>query len=294
MIIQTYNDVINREMSLKSDEAKYLLEILPPYIRGKFINCYMDPNCGHIKEITEYFSENSTVTKVTKDKPGSAAIFEFLYTRKVTLEIDRYFMMCKGGTATYKRLIALEDNLPKIIKKNYNGHRILIDNVGSGPGRDMIGVLKRNPELTDMVHVRNIDTDKNAIEIGEEMVQDLGCKDSFSFISKPFNEVPPRNADIVLLIGILCPLKLRVCRSVLKGLLPYTRQGGCIVYSTAQNRMVEEDPLTDFIMRFTGFHLIYKTDKEALDLAIETGWAPIDQFFDEPYQYHCMTIATKI
>jgi hypothetical protein len=233
------------------------------------------------------------VTMVTKYNPGSAAIFEYLYNRQVTSEMDRYFMMCKGGIATYKRLIALEEYLPRLIKRLHNGHRLLIDNVGSGPGRDMIGALRRNPELADMVHIRNIDIDKSALDLGKKMVRELGINDSFSFIAKPFSEVEPREADLVLLIGILCPLKIRVCKSILKGLLSYTRKGGSLVYSTAQTRMVEEDPLTDYIMRFTGFHLVYKTDKQAIDLANGTGWTPVEQFFDEPYRYHCMILAAK-
>jgi len=291
--IQSYTDVPGREKALKNDEAKTLLEKLPQEIREKFIGCFLDSSCEHLQEVTDYFIDNSEVTKVTKYSPGSASIFEYLYNRQSPSEIDKYYMECKGGIATYNRLLALEEHLPHLIKNIHNGHRILIDNVGSGPGRDMIGVLKRNPEIAKIVHVRNIDIDKSALDLGEKLVQELGLSDSFSFIAKPFNEIEPREADIILLIGILCPLKMRICRSILKGLRPYTRQGGHVVYSTAQTRMVEEDPLTDYIMRFTGFHLDYKTDKEAMDLASITGWKPIGQFFDEPYHYHCMTIASK-
>jgi hypothetical protein len=289
----SYRDIQGREKALKSNEARHLLRNLPQDVREKFVMCFLDPACDHLQEVTNYFIEKSAVTMVTKYNPGSAAIFEYLYNRQVPSDIDRYFMKCKGGIATYKRLIALEDNLPRLIKRIHNGHRLLIDNVGSGPGRDMIGVLRRNPDIADMVHIRNIDIDKSALDLGEKIVEELGISDSFSFIAKPFNEVEPREADVILLVGILCPLKIRVCRGILKGLLPYTRKGGSLVYSTAQTRMVEEDPLTDYIMRFTGFHLDYKTDKQAMDLVNGTGWTSVEQFFDEPYRYHCMTLATK-
>jgi hypothetical protein len=291
--IQSYTDVPNREKGLESNEARTLLKNLPQQIREKFISCFLDPACEHLQEVTDYFVDNSEVTKVTKYSPGSAAIFEYLYNRQSPSEIDKYYMECKGGIATYNRLIALEEHLPDLIKNIHNGHCILIDNVGSGPGRDMIGVLKRNPEIAKIVHVRNIDIDKSALDLGEKLVQEIGLSESFSFIAKPFNEIEPRDAHIILLIGVLCPLKMRICRSILKGLWPYTRQGGHVVYSTAQTRMVEEDPLTDYIMRFTGFHLVYKTDTEAMDLADATGWRPVRQFFDEPYHYHCMTVAIK-
>ena len=228
-LIQSYKDIDGRKKALESKESRRLVEKLPKGIKDKFIRCFLDPDCGDLQDVTEYFVNNSEVTYITKYNPGSAAIFEYLYNRKAPLDIDGYFMKCKGGIATYKRLIALEEKLPSIIKDLYKGRRLLIDNIGSGPGRDMIGVLKRNPELADIIHIRNIDIDKKALDLGEKIAQELDISDSFSFIDKPFNEIEPRDTDIILLIGILCPLKLRVCRKILKSLLSYTRKGGRVI-----------------------------------------------------------------
>ena len=51
------------------------------------------------------------------------------------------------------------------------------------------------------------------------------------------------------------------------------------------------DPLTDFMMRHAGWPMSHKTDEEAWELAEETGWEPLEQFFDEPARHHCMTVA---
>lgn len=64
-----------------------------------------------------------------------------------------------------------------------------------------------------------------------------------------------------------------------------------VVYSTALHKMVIEDPLTDFLMRFAGWHMTYKSEKESEDLANSLGWRVIGKFFDEPLHYHCMVVA---
>jgi hypothetical protein len=292
-VVTAYWDVQDREWALETKEAQQLLGVLPEPIRQKFIRCFLEKDHPSLGEVSDYFISNSDVTKVTRHKPGSAEIFEYLYNRVAPKPIDQYFVKCKGGVATYKRLVALEEQMPRFITKMFNGHRVLVDNVGSGPGRDMVGVLKRNPEIAGKVHIRNIDVDEGALKIGQSLVRELGLQDSFAFEARPFSKVPPRNADLILLIGILCPLKQRACRATLRALMPYVRARGTVVYSTAQERMVTGDPLTDFIMRFTGFNLVYKTDEEADELGRAAGWTPTGEFFDEPLHYHRMTVAIK-
>ena len=142
------------------------------------------------------------------------------------------------------------DNNKIIINKKCNGKSLKLDNVGSGPGRDMIDVLNNNDVLAQKAHVRNIYPATDALEIGRSLVKTINLTSSFSFVPKPINEVQPRNADILLVIGIFCSLKTRVCKAVLKGLETHICPGGIIIYSTAQERMLRDDPLTDFIMDF--------------------------------------------
>lgn len=288
-----YWDVQNREWALETKEGRQLLGVLPGDVREKFIRCFLEKDHPSLGEVSNYFMANSAVTKVTRFKPGSAEIFEYLYNRIAPKPIDRYFVECKGGIATYRRLVALEEEIPRIIRKMFNGHRVLVDNVGSGPGRDVIGALKRYPDIADKVHIRNIDVDEEALRIGQGLVGELGLEESFAFEARPFGEVLPRQADLILLIGILCPLEMRSCRATLRSLLRYSRPQGTIVYSTAQDRMVTGDPLTDFIMRFAGFNLAYKTDEDADHVGRAAGWTPTGEFFDEPLHYHRMTVAVK-
>jgi hypothetical protein len=290
----TYKDIKDRAQALETKEVKELLNSLPIDIKEKLIGCYLDPSEPGSEDVLNYFLDNSEMTRLIKASPGSSEAFEFLYqAKKVLSPIDEYFLKCPAGRQIYTRLKSLEVNLPKWIDKIYKDKNstVLIDNIGSGPGRDMIHVLQKNPGLKDKVKVRNIDINKEALEAGKDLVERLGLTDSFSYINKSFHKVKPRQADLILLIGFLCPLKLHTCERVLDKLLSYSRPGGYIIYSTAQYKLLYDDPLTDFLMQLAGWQMSYKSDKEALALAKESGWQPISQFFDEPLHHHCMTVA---
>jgi len=103
---------------------------------------------------------------------------------------------------------------------------ILLDNIGSGTGRDIIGVISKNPHLTNKVKVRLIDPDTEALNISKRLVEENGIANAFSFHGDKFGAVPSKHADMVLLTGILCPLHQRVSRMILHKVIPYVRGGG--------------------------------------------------------------------
>ena len=289
----TFKDIARKgkEKALETKVAQNLLENLPNQIRDNFTLSFLDHTIPVPETVLSYFTNNSDISCSVHKYPGSAFPFENLYLKQAVKPIDRYFLECTSGDQIHKRFLSLQKNLPKIISHKFNGHKLKIDNIGSGPGRDMISVLQKNNALVEKVHVRNIDPDSRALAIGKNFVNDLHFTSSFSFISKKLNEVQPRNADMLLVIGILCPMKLRVCKIVIKGLESFISSNGIIVYSTAQKRMLLDDPLTDYIMNFHGWIMDYKTDQEAKDIAFSQGWEVLDQFFDEPNRHHCMTVA---
>ena len=130
---------------------------------------------------------------------------------------DKYFLQSKSGIQIYKRLLALDKNLPIWINKLYEekGSIIIIDNIFSGPGRDMIRVLQKNPDLKTKVHVRNIDIDKKAIEIGKNLINKLNYTKYFTYECKPYHKAKSRKADLIILVGVLCPLRLHISERIL-------------------------------------------------------------------------------
>ena len=289
---KTYADIPWRESSMASSEAEALLASLPPKISNRLIKLYLDSDESTIKEVLDHFVENSVIFNYIHRAPGSALAFEYLYTRKIFTPIDQYFINCKAGFQIYKRLLALKENLPFWLDSLLvHKENILVDNIGSGTGRDMIDVLAKNTLLANKVKARHIDPDKEAITIGAQLAKENGVSHCFSFHPYKFSDVPPANADMALLIGILCSLPIRVCKLVLRNIVPYVRRGGIVIYSTALHKMLIEDPFTDFIMRFSGWHMAYKTEEESENLATSLGWRVIGKFFDEHRHYHCMVVA---
>jgi hypothetical protein len=166
--------------------------------------------------VADYFACNSEIAKAVRDNPGSAHPFELLYTKEAELPIDRYFLNSMAGHNVYLRLLALERTFPAIVGGMLDDRRLLIENAGSGPGHDMIGVMRTNPDLASKVHIRNIDPDVAALKIGQEEVERLGLSKSFGWEAGKFNEVEARGADLVPLIGVLCPLDMRTCRLIMR------------------------------------------------------------------------------
>lgn len=229
----TYADIPNRESSLASSEAQALLDSFPSRIRELMVDHYLNSSSSNSQELLDFFVNNSAIFKLIHHVPGSALGFEYLYTREVSTPIDQYFIDCKAGFQIYQRLLSLEANLPSWLDRLLDSKSaILVDNIASGTGRDMIGVLAKNRHLAKKVKVRHIDPDTESLGISEKLAQDNGVAESFSFHDSKFSDVPPAEADMALLIGILCPLHRRVSKTVLRSVIPYVRGGGWL--STAQ------------------------------------------------------------
>ena len=214
---RSFADIGGREWALETDEAQELLRGLPRPIGEALSQYYLHPSPRGTQEVVDYFIAHSSVFDLVQRTPGTALALEYLYTRQATKPIDEYFIKCKAGSQIYQRLLALEANLPCWLTRLLDAKRaILVDNIGAGTGRDMIGVLSRNKHFIGTVHVRNIDPDTESLAISQRLAQDNGISGSFSFEASRFSDAPSANADLVLMIGVLCPLKGRSSRIVLR------------------------------------------------------------------------------
>jgi len=285
----------SKDWALETPGVKRLLAQFPQDITKKLIICYLrdEIDTEEAKEVLNYLTDRSSITRIINNNPGSALAFEYLYRLKEPEDpIDNYFIDSLSGYHVYLRLKALERSLPCWIGKFIdNKETVLVDNIGSGTGHDMINVLNENHDLTEKVHVRNIDLDEKAIEIGIKKVRRFGLEDSFSFVCEKFQKVNPRKAHIVILVGILCTLPMEICVKILKWSAHYLRPGGIIIYSTNQVIMPAWDPFTDFLMRLAGWHMDYKRDEESASLAERSGLRYVTQFFDDYLHFQCMTVA---
>jgi hypothetical protein len=280
-----------------SQEARFLFQFLPNTVKASFMEAYPDFKHPSAKLVADYFTENSKIANLIRQAPGSARAFEILYhAEEPHLPIDIYFQMCAAGTRIFYRLISLRETLPRIIRDlllKTGKDKLVIDNFGSGPGRDIISVLDRNPDLVRRVDVRNVDIDTWSVEIGRKLAAENGFQGAVSYVMEDMRKVPPRNADLLLLIGVLCPLPYAICIRLLRHMKGNVNADGLIVFSTVQKAMQAEDPLTDFIMRVMGWHMDYKADCEPQEIAQKAGWEFVEKFFDDK-GYNAMTVAKPV
>ena len=295
----TFADIKDREWALETPAAKYLLKTLPLEIREKLRKGFLlsGSRSKEARDVLEYLLKYSTISRILTQETSSAETFEYLYfKRQVDNKVDEYFPRGQAAIGINQRLLALKSNLPNLIRdeiKRLNllkGGKFIVFNVGSGPGHDMIEVLAENPDLLNRVHVFCIDPDDLMLEIGRHRVTELGISDSFTFIPKKCEEAEMVKAHMILMIGLLCPMKKTTCVKVLKNMIYFSRFGGLIVFSTVQKEMLIGDPLTDFIMRLAGWKMSYKNDSEPEEIARAAGWKPISRFFDS-LGFNCMTVA---
>ncbi len=287
-----------KKRALDTLEGQFFLNTLSPEIAEKFEICYLnaDTESKAARDVLSYLAKHSQITRIVQKDITSSLPFEYLYLKKsVASPIDTYFLLGKAGQAVYQRFTALKTHLPHIIrseaeKKNPGEYKIL--NIGSGPSHEMIEILTENPDLARMTHITCVEPDGEAISIGTHRVSELGLSDNFTFVQEKFQDFRGSGFNMLLLIGILCPISTRISIKILKVLKHFLRPDAVAVFSTVQTIMGEEDPLTDYIMHLGGLHLDYKSDYEPCEIARAAGWKPVGFFFDE-FGYNCMTVARR-
>ena len=294
----TFADV-DRAWALKGETGKYLQNVLPQDIWQDLKIAFLsgDLDCKEAQRVLKYFLANSVITSQVKETPSGAKIFNYLYHKwPVADTLDHFFVKSKSAKAIHKRLQTLRDVLPDMIRKEIKkfgiakSQRYLIDNIGAGNAYDTIDMLIKDPDLADFIHVRCIDPDSEALEMSQKIVEELGFSDSFEFVAKKVEDVKPRRAHMLMFIGMLCPIKSRICVKILKGIKLFARLDGIVIFSTVQRKMIENDPLCDIIMRLAGWFMSFKEDNEPAQIARKAGWIP-EGYFDDPMGFNRMTIA---
>ena len=295
----TFADIEDRRSELECDEGKILLGALPDDIHAVFERSFLETGLdSQDREILlAYLLNHSTITKMVNENYASSITFEYIYRKRpVDNPIDEFFVSGAAATGIYERLLSLKQHVPEIIRqeitrKKLDGRKFQILNIGSGPGHETIEMLHENPDLSEQVQVVCLDHDREAVAIGVEKTEQLGLTHCISFANESLQDYSAKGtADLILLIGILCPMPNQVCKKVLGNASVFARRDGLIIFSAVRNQMLQQDPVTDFMMRVAGWNMHYKEDHELVELAQIAGWEPISQFHDR-LGCNCMTVA---
>jgi len=243
-----------------------------------------------------YFITHSIISLAIMANPGSSIITEILYDGLPSpSSLDNFILQSKSGKAIKSRLIAIEKEFPRIIEdyRNRNRGEVLIGNLGSGPGRDIINVLSTNYRNVSNVRAVNIDKDLVALRRGRRMAIVKGVDHLIDFVEGNFLKYKPNQKfDIILLVGILCPLKIEACINLLKVTRKLLKKEGCLLVSNVSKRMLEKDPFTYFLMSQVGnWKLVFKTEEELKQIYKKAGYN-WKEYFTDSYGFHIIGVGS--
>lgn len=284
-----YNKAIDQLLTILEKERPDIKKTLLDRFNGVSISAEQE------EEVYKYFLNNSIISTATMTNPGTSVITEFLYNGSPIspFPIDNYFLQSEGGKAIKARLIAVEEKTPKIIDEYRKKSEVLIYNLGSGPGRDIIDILYNNYKDSSNIKAIHIDRDPTALKRGKRMASVKQVDHLIDFIEANFWKYnPQKKSDVVLLIGILCGLEYNVCIKVLGAIRKFIKKDGCLIASNVSKKMLEKDPFTCFLMEWVGnWKLVFK-DQEELKHIFEKSGYKWKGYFTDSYGFHIMGIGT--
>jgi len=254
-----------------------------------------DERIGLLRDFFAQPNVSVIANHIIEHKPSSHKALEALYNKSPVALIDRYFYDSSAGDAIPDRLNAVVKNIPRLIRKIGEKKafiKVLIP--GSGPAQDIIKMFVNNPDLRNRTVVRCIDDESSAIELGREMAQKAGVSNNVIYARNDLMKLGYHDTDLVLLVGIICPLPNSVSVKVVKRVVSYCRKGALVVFSAALQKMLIEDPISCFIMDLAGWKLHYKTKKEVEEIAKKSGLAIEGSFQDPKNKYHQIIIGKVV
>jgi SAM-dependent methyltransferase len=254
------------------------------------------PPDPHVEEEAhEYFVNNSVFFSAMAAQNASSMVTEFLYERLPSQSIlDNYALNSKAGSAIRARIDAVEDELHKVIEEYHPKGEVLIGNLGSGPGRDVIDVLSKYYQNFSNIRAINIDRDVTALKRGKRMASIKKVDHLIDFVEGSFLKYEPeKKFDIVILVGILCTLQNDVCVNILKTVKGLLKKDGCLIVSNVAYKMKEDDPFACYIMNWVAnWNFVYKNEEKLKKILDEAGYQWKRSFTDS-YGFHLMGIVTQ-
>ncbi len=277
-----------------------LLNQLPKEIGNSLLTGFLNGKSlglSERKSIANYFRNHSFISRVLMKDPGTFEMLEVIYTgENVHGAIDNYLFNAVSSKALQNRLSSVIVKTGEIVQKKLADKENLnlkILNLGSGTGRDTIGVLSKGT-FDNSVFVECVDIDYMALEKAKVLARENAVEKNFKFVEGSLTKLSYRNEiDIGLMIGILCGLPSRVCMIVLRKMKKYFKKGAKLIVSNVLQTMQEQDPFMAYLLDvIIGWKLVYKTPKQLQEIVKEAGYQWEGIFYDEPTRFHGMAICS--
>lgn len=183
--------------------------------------------------------------------------------------------------------------LPYIFDTRFNKKDgIIVGNLGSGLGRDLHEPVKCYDGL--IRRVINIDTDKDAIAIGQQEVPN-SIADKVAYYNGSLLDDNPEGDlyDFCLLIGVICPLTDKSAELLLSRIYQQMAKEGQIAVSSSSYKMRQDDPLCSINIQLTAHWALNCRTKDALyNILKNSGFSNIE-ILSEPSGYNFVGIGSK-
>ena len=131
-----------------------------------------------------------------------------------------------------------------------------------------------------------------ALEKGRRIAKIKGIGNLIEFIEANFLKYKPiKKFDIILLIGILCPLEHQTCIALLKKVKRLFKKDGCLIAGNVSKKMLKEDPFTCHLMSLGNWKMVFKDEEELKQIYKKAGYEWKRSFTDS-YGFHIMGVGT--
>jgi len=269
-----YLPIISTEDEGKFDDAisNFLINIddlsneLPE--NRKELQKYCFDNCAH--EL-----EKGIIGPRCRQKPagyaGDYLIIDWLYTKQMETngegklwdEFNHRQAAAKGVRSRKKYFCEVLSNLCQ--EKTYSPSVL---NLASGPCRDVAEAIKELNECAKGIHFHCVDIDKDAIDYGKKMVNNLRSVASFQWeINNVFKLRPFNQYDLVWVAGLFDYLNDRCAISLLKKMISWIKPGGRIIFGNAH----PSNPSLNYMEWCLDWSLIHRTTEEILSICEQAG-----------------------
>jgi len=297
----------NRISEFNSVHGLFLEKILPPEIfqdlRKVILSDGIESEAAF--RIRQYFLSGdnknpiSQITQWVDNNPYNPRVFRMLYGEQdIISPLDKFFILTSGAHAIYLRLQSVINRLPEVIGQERKrlglkkDEKYVIYNVGAAYGLDTIYMMAEHPEIQEFVQVVHIDPDEESLRCGQCYAERLGVAHCVEFVAKKIEEAQLGKAHMLLFIGMFCPMPTKRCVFTLSFIKNFLFENGIAIFSTVQEKMLDEGAILDFIMWMAGWRMYFKTDNEPGKIAQMAGLRHEKAMdWEDELGYNRMTVA---
>ncbi len=206
-------------------------------------------------------------------------------------DLDEFVLrqpLCHSLYTRYK--FVAEEILPNSINVKLRGNKsVKIVSLGSGTGDDVMQAMKLfGPRVTLVCY----EIDPAAIEIGRQMAKDRGLEKQVEFKHKSLRQCSVEQADIAIMVGIICSLPDIVAEILAKRAANCLKHDGVLIVSAASDKVGWGDSLSRFMSEYcANLFLEHRTPERMGEILSRAGYR-VTEHSHEPLGFHRFAIGT--